>query len=167
MTATDRCVETAIHRYVAQARAGNLPRAIARMRSGWAVIGDPQILPGYCLLYPDPVVADLHALQGEDRVQFLADMGAIGEALMTVTRARRINYEMLGNIEPALHAHVIPRYEEETEPARRQPVWLHDWGTAPSFDPVRCAALMEALRGSLDRLGALVPRTSSAGGDKS
>ncbi|MCC6716036.1 MAG: hypothetical protein IT496_12445 [Gammaproteobacteria bacterium] len=156
MPVTNQHVETAIHRYVAQARAGRLPRAIGRMRSGWAVMGDPQILPGYCLLYPDPVVADLHALQGEDRAQFLADMGAMGEALMTVTRARRINYEMLGNIEPALHAHVIPRYEDEAEPARRQPVWLHDWAAAPAFDPARDATLLETLRAALAGLGALV-----------
>jgi diadenosine tetraphosphate (Ap4A) HIT family hydrolase len=153
---TDHHIETAIHRYVARARAGDLARVIGRTRSGWAVMGDPQILPGYCLLYPDPVVTDLHALRGEDRRQFLADMGAVGEALMTVTRARRINYEMLGNVEPALHAHIVPRYEDEAEPMRHQPVWLHEWGAAPPFDPVRDAPLMTGLRAALGQLGVLV-----------
>ncbi|MCG3201658.1 MAG: hypothetical protein NFCOHLIN_01528 [Gammaproteobacteria bacterium] len=128
------------------------------MRSGWAVMGDPQVLPGYCLLYPDPVVADLHGLQGEDRVQFLSDMGAVGEALMNVTPARRINYEMLGNVEPALHAHIVPRYEDEAEPMRHQPVWLHDWSAAPAFDAARDAALVGALRAALTRAGALISR---------
>ena len=53
-------MSTAIHRQVASAAAGTLPRVIARMPSGWAVLGDPQILPGYCLLLPDPVVGDLN-----------------------------------------------------------------------------------------------------------
>jgi len=31
---------------------------ITRLPSGWAVLGDPQITDGYCLLLPDPVIAD-------------------------------------------------------------------------------------------------------------
>ena len=31
------------------------------MPSGWAVLGDTQILPGYSLLLPDLVVPDLNA----------------------------------------------------------------------------------------------------------
>jgi aminobenzoyl-glutamate utilization protein B len=38
---------TAIHRFVEQARRGELERVIGRLPSGWAVLGDPQILPGY------------------------------------------------------------------------------------------------------------------------
>ena len=65
---------TAIHRQVEAARRGELSRAIGRMASGWAVLGDPQITRGYCLLLPDPVVTDLNALTGEARRQFLDDM---------------------------------------------------------------------------------------------
>jgi diadenosine tetraphosphate (Ap4A) HIT family hydrolase len=127
---------TAIHRQVERARAGTLARVIARMRSGWAVLGDPQITRGYSLLLPDPVVADLNALTGEARDQFLSDMAALGDAVLAVTGAERINYEILGNVEPALHAHVIPRHASEDPELRRKPVWLHDWGTAPPVDDV-------------------------------
>ena len=51
-----RLMTTAIHRQVEAARRGELERVIARMLSGWAVLGDPQITRGYCLLLPDPVV---------------------------------------------------------------------------------------------------------------
>ena len=68
---------TAIHRQVEAARQGELARVIARMLSGWAVLGDPQITRGYCLLLPDPVVADLNALTGDQRRQFLDDMAAL------------------------------------------------------------------------------------------
>lgn len=127
---------SAIHRFVEQARRGELPRVIARVTSGWAVLGDPQILPGYCLLLPDPVVPDLNALRGPERQQFLDDMARLGDAVLAVTGAERINYEILGNVEPALHAHVIPRSAREPAERRRQPVWLHDWTTAAPFDPV-------------------------------
>ena len=125
---------TAIHRQVESARAGTLDRAIARMKSGWAVLGDPQITRGYCLLLPDPVVADLNALAGDSRRQFLEDMARLGDAVLKVTGAERINYEILGNVEPALHAHVIPRHAAENPDLRQTPVWVHDWATAPAID---------------------------------
>lgn len=128
-------MSTAIHRFVEEARAGQLARVICRMASGWAVLGDPQIRPGYCLLYPDPVLPTLNALAGADRAQFLEDMGRLGDAVLAVTGAARINYEILGNLEPALHAHVVPRFADEPEEVRTKPIWLDDWGAAPAFDP--------------------------------
>ena len=125
---------TAIHRQVEAARQGALARVIARMQSGWAVLGDPQIIRGYCLLLPDPVVADLNALTGEQRRQFLDDMARLGDEVLAVTGAERINYEILGNVEPALHAHVIPRHAWEDADLRKKPVWLHDWKTASPVD---------------------------------
>jgi diadenosine tetraphosphate (Ap4A) HIT family hydrolase len=125
---------TAIHRQVEAARKGELTRLIARMKSGWAVMGDPQITRGYCLLLPDPVVPDLNALTGDAREQFLRDMTTLGDAVLEVTKAERINYEILGNVEPALHAHVIPRHASEDPELRKKPVWLHDWQAAPPLD---------------------------------
>jgi diadenosine tetraphosphate (Ap4A) HIT family hydrolase len=137
---------TAIHRQVEAARAGELVRVIARMASGWAVLGDPQITRGYCLLLPDPVVSDLNALGGEARRQFLDDMAALGDAVLAVTAAERINYEILGNVEPALHAHVIPRFAAEDPAVRTKPVWLHDWAMAAAFNPARDGMLADAIR---------------------
>ena len=125
---------TAIHRQVEAARSGTLERVIARMASGWAVLGDPQITRGYCLLLPDPVVIDLNALTGDKRRQFLEDMAQVGDVILQVTGAERINYEILGNVETALHAHIIPRHTEEVPELRKQPVWLHDWSAAVPFD---------------------------------
>jgi diadenosine tetraphosphate (Ap4A) HIT family hydrolase len=127
-------MRTAIHQHVTAAQQGELARVIARMASGWAVMGDPQITRGYCLLLPDPVVPDLNALTGHDRRQFLDDMAALGDAVLAVTLADRINYEILGNVEPALHAHIIPRHASEDLELRKKPVWLHDWAAAPVLD---------------------------------
>lgn len=140
---------TAIHRFVEQLRAGTLARVIARMPSGWAVLGDPQILRGYSLLLPDPVVTDLNALDGQSRAQYLDDMARLGDAVLQVTGAERINYEILGNIEPALHAHVIPRFADEPADRRRTAVWLHDWSTAPAYDDGRDRALADRIARAL------------------
>lgn len=116
---------TLIHERVATARLGENPTVICRMASGWAVMGDHQFLTGYSLLLPDPVVAHLSDLTVDDRTQFLSDMALIGEAIQSCTDSIRINYEILGNTESALHAHVFPRYTSEPYEYRRGPVWMY------------------------------------------
>jgi len=140
---------TAIHRRVAALRGGADPTLIARTPSGWAVLGDPQVLKGYCLLLPDPVVADLNAFGPPQRDVFLADVARLGDAVLKVTGALRINYALFGNQEPALHAHVIPRYRDEPEQYRTAHPWAYDWSAAPRFDVARDAALIAAVRAAL------------------
>ena len=146
---------TAIHRRVAACREGADPTLVARLDSGWAVMGDPQVIAGYCLLLPDPVVPDLNALLPAGQAAFLADMARLGAALRDLTGAVRINYAIFGNVEPALHAHVIPRYRTEPEAMRTAHPWTYDWNTAPTFDLGAAAPLLKALRAELSRLGAL------------
>lgn len=92
-------------------------------------------------------------LGGAARQQFLDDMARLGDAVLAVTGAERLNYEMLGNVEPALHAHVIPRYAWEPAETRRQPVWLHDWTMAPQFDVSAHADLRRRLELALRSAG--------------
>src|SRR5271163_5244952 len=114
---------TLIHAWVEGCRAGQLASCVARLRSGWVIMGERQVLAGYCLLLPDPVVPHLNALPSEARAQFLSDMAIVGDALLDVTSALRINYAIFGNVEPALHAHVFPRHSSEPEAARSAQPW--------------------------------------------
>jgi diadenosine tetraphosphate (Ap4A) HIT family hydrolase len=144
-------VSTLIHERVALAREGRNPTVITRVPSGWVVLGDDQFLRGYALLLPDPVVSDLNALPPAERAAFLRDMALVGDALLEVTDAYRINYEILGNSDPALHAHIFPRYSSEPEERRRRPVWFYDRRELPKFDLERDRALMEALAEAIRR----------------
>lgn len=153
--------ETLIHERVALARAGQNPTIIGRTRAGWAVCGDSQLPLGYCLLLPDPVVPSINSLTGEARALFLADMVGLGDALLEVTGAYRINYELLGNTEQALHAHVFARFASESPERARGPVWLtyrEEERKAVPFDAVGHAPLLAALRESLGRAGVLRSR---------
>ncbi len=125
---------TAIHRMLESAKKGDNKHVIGRMESGWVVIGETQIVPGYCLLLPDPVVPHLNALQGKQRLRFLNDMCLIGDAVLNVTKALRIKYEMLGNLEPALHAHIFPRFADEDVLLKYKPIWFYDWDKAHKFN---------------------------------
>lgn len=142
---------TLIHKRVEAARIGENPAVICRMKSGWVVLGDVQVLNGYCLLLPDPVPPDLNALSLDDRVDFLRDMSIIGDALLEVTGAVRINYEILGNSEKALHAHICPRFEAEPEEFARGPVWFYDWSLAPQFDLKTYGPLMDIIRNAIEK----------------
>jgi diadenosine tetraphosphate (Ap4A) HIT family hydrolase len=157
-----RDAETLIHRRVAEARAGTNPSVITRVRSGWVVAGDRQVVFGYCLLLPDPVVPDLNALSADARSRFLLDMAALGDVLLEVTRARRINYEILGNSEPALHAHVFPRYDSEPEALRRGPIWSYDFSQAPPFDRTSHAELITVVARGLATRGLVASLPAAA-----
>ena len=141
--------DTAIHRRVAACRNGTEPTLIARLGSGWAVLGDPQVLAGYCLLLPDPVVPHLNAMPSSGQQTFLADMARLGDAVLRVTGAVRINYAMFGNLEPALHAHVFPRFAGEPAPLASAHPWAYDWSAAPRFDPGSHGELLRRLREAL------------------
>jgi diadenosine tetraphosphate (Ap4A) HIT family hydrolase len=114
-------------------RMGAYAPAVCKLRSGWVVMGEQQVLSGYCLLLPDPVVANLNALLGSARIEFLDDMSRVGDALTKLVDAVRINYAIFGNVEPALHAHVFPRLKSEPEGIRTAQPWALDWGSAPRF----------------------------------
>jgi diadenosine tetraphosphate (Ap4A) HIT family hydrolase len=116
------------------------------------VMGDVQFLEGYCLLLPDPVVSSLNDLSASKRLEFLADMTQIGDAILEVTGAARINYEILGNTEPELHAHIFPRFANEPEDKRRMPVWFYDWTSAPKFSRIEHSYLVEKLRTTINKL---------------
>jgi len=93
----------------------NDPTTLIKMKSGYACIGDTQFLQGYCVLFSDPVVASLNDLNTIGRADFLLDMSIVGDAIIKVCRPLRINYGILGNSYPHLHAHLFPRYEDEPE----------------------------------------------------
>ena len=104
---------------------------LAKMRSGYAVFGDTQHLPGYCVLLSDVDGADhLTDLPYPARAEFLHDMGLLGQAVFAACNGydpafRRVNYEVLGNTLHHLHAHVHPRYAWEPPEFRRGPVWRY------------------------------------------
>ena len=160
-------MSTAIHGLVDAARAGGDPTVIARLGSGWAVFGRRQFVRGYALLLPDPVVPHLNALDGVARQRFLDDMARLGDALLQETGAVRINYAMFGNVEPALHAHVFPRYAHEPEGLRTAHPWAYDWSKSEPFDLMRHAALRDGLREALTLAARLVaprdPETALTG----
>jgi diadenosine tetraphosphate (Ap4A) HIT family hydrolase len=152
-------MSTLIHQRVEMAQEGKNPMVICRMPSGWAVLGDKQVTPGYTVLLSDPVALDLNALSLEDRAAYLRDMAIIGDALLEVTGADLINYEILGNSERALHTHIVPRFANEPAEQRRRPIWFIGMDNAPKFDLERDKELMGRIAQAIQkRLNSLETR---------
>jgi diadenosine tetraphosphate (Ap4A) HIT family hydrolase len=78
-------------------------------------------------------------------------MSIVGDALLEVTGALLINYEILGNTDRALHAHIVPRYADEPDEKRRRPIWFSDWNAAPKFDRDRDGDLMQKLANAIKK----------------
>lgn len=139
---------------VERCRTGDDPRSVIRLRSGWVVMGERQVLRGYCLLLPDPVVPHLNALTSAARDRFLADMALLGDGLLAITAAVRINYAIFGNVEPALHAHVFPRFADEPPAQRSAHPWALDWELAPGFSAAVHGELRHSIAAWLEGSGA-------------
>ncbi len=135
---------------------GENPKLLLKMKSGFAVIGDTQFLPGYCLLLAYPEVSQLNDLRGAQRDQFLRDMGLLGDAVKVATGAERINYSIYGNLDPFLHAHVWPRYMWEEDAVRTMPPFNYPEAFRSDlkhlFDMGRHGGLMKKIREELERL---------------
>ena len=127
------------------AERGEHPAILAKMPSGFAVMGATQFLPGYCLLLASPRAGRLEELAYPLRAQFLADMGLLGEAISVACQPLRLNYSIYGNTDAYLHAHLVPRYEWEPAERRPRPVW--DYPRENWRDPA--LAYDEALHGEL------------------
>ena len=110
-----------------------------------------QYLRGYCILLPDPVVTSLNDLTQEQRASYLYDMSLIGDALLEVTGAHRINYAIMGNFDQVLHAHIVPRYRSEPDEFRLNSPWSYPQDTMDSilFDYERDRDLMQQLRDAI------------------
>jgi diadenosine tetraphosphate (Ap4A) HIT family hydrolase len=133
---------------------------MTRMRSGFAVIGDTQHLPGYSLLLTDDLEVDHPTdLSWSRRRDFFFDLSLIGEAVFAVTRpqgAHRINYEVLGNSWPHLHGHVHVRYGWEPRDKVGGPVWRYPKevrnAAEHAYDDSRHGELRAAIAAELKRL---------------
>ena len=129
------------------------PRVVARVPSGWVELAPFGFRRGYCLLLADPVVASLNDATPEARIRFLTDMARVGDAVRDATGAVRCNYGIYGNLDPFLHAHIVPRFadepeEERTLPPLSLPLAVRE-NPAAAFDPERDGALIEKIRRAL------------------
>jgi diadenosine tetraphosphate (Ap4A) HIT family hydrolase len=83
-----------------------------------------QFFPGYCFVYTKEHVTELFHLDVEVRNAVMAEVCAVAQALYNAFSPDKINYELLGNMAPHMHWHIVPRSSTD-------PFWPHPHWSAP------------------------------------
>lgn len=105
-----------------QPEANDYKLTIAPLRISTLYLCRDQRFRGYCYLIFNPYHAtSLAGLPDDEHHAFMADLRQAGRALQTALQPDHMNYECLGNSEPHLHWHLIPRYVDD--PRWGRPVW--------------------------------------------
>lgn len=99
---------------------------IAELEHSYLILNRDQFFPGYTLLFTKTHVPELFHLDREVRISHIEEVNRVAEALYTAFSPTKINYELLGNMVPHIHWHIVPRFD--TEPLWPRPIWAeqHD-----------------------------------------
>ena len=81
-----------------------------------------QYFPGYSFVVFKRHETELYSLDDQDRRTFLEDMSFVAKALALTFQPDKMNYELLGNGQPHMHWHLIPRYR--SDPLWGRPIWI-------------------------------------------
>lgn len=106
---------------ITQIQKGRNPYFVQELETGYVVIGDYQFFKGYALFLCKRHVFELHELDKEFEKKFLYEMSVVAKAVFKAFKPQKLNYELLGNSEPHLHWHIIPR--RQTDPMPNKPIW--------------------------------------------
>lgn len=137
------------------------PEPASRAPEGWIAdlavsrltLMRDQRFRGYCILrFTAREETVLEALDAGEYAAFMADLRRAGLALRRALRPDHMNYELLGNSDPRLHWHIVPRYRDD--PRWGQPIWegwpRAEFSTNPRpLPPDEARALIAAIRAAL------------------
>lgn len=99
---------------------------ITELEHSYVVLNRDQFFPGYTLLFTKQHITELFHLDRAVRNGLMEEVSHVAEALFTLFKPAKINYELLGNMVPHIHWHLVPRFA--SEPLWPRPIWseAHD-----------------------------------------
>ena len=77
-----------------------------------------QAARGYCVLICRHHVREPFELAAEDHARYWQDLMWAGRAIQAVFEPIKLNFQLLGNLVPHLHTHIVPRYYGDPAPGR-------------------------------------------------
>lgn len=94
---------------------------IIEFEHSYVILNRDQFFPGYTLLFTRQHATELFQLDREVRSALMEEVNAVARALYERFSPAKINYELLGNMVPHIHWHLIPRFTHD--PLWPRPVW--------------------------------------------
>jgi diadenosine tetraphosphate (Ap4A) HIT family hydrolase len=92
--------------------------AVADLRLSRLFLARNQYVPGYCVMMCHKHVIEPYELTTDERTMFFDDLAVAGRGLQAAFQADKMNYNILGNVVPHLHVHIVPRYFTDSAPHR-------------------------------------------------
>lgn len=99
---------------------------IIELPHSYVTLNRDQFFPGYTLLFTKNHVTELFHLDRDLRSSLMEEVSAVAEALHGIYKPDKINYELLGNMVPHIHWHIVPRFSSELLWPR--PIWAEQHG---------------------------------------
>ncbi|HEX2767817.1 MAG TPA: HIT family protein [Geobacteraceae bacterium] len=94
---------------------------IAELDQCYVVLNRDQFFTGYTFVFSKEHVTELFHLDRETRSAVMEEVTATAAALNRQFKADKINYELLGNMVPHMHWHLVPRLH--TDRLWPRPIW--------------------------------------------
>ena len=116
---------------------------IAELEHSYVMLNRDQFFKGYCFVFTKKHTTELFQLDIQNRSGIIEEMNSVAAALFRLLAPTKINYELLGNMVPHMHWHVVPRFT--TDPLWPRPIW------SEPHEPVELTATEYAERITLIR----------------
>ncbi len=121
---------------------------IAELEHSYLLLNRDQFFTGYCLLFTKSHVTELFHLDKAVRQGLMEEVNMVARALFDCFAPAKINYELLGNMAPHIHWHVVPRFS--SDPLWPRPIWSEphiEKPLLPAGYRGRCELIKNALAG--------------------
>ena len=121
---------------------------IVELAHSFVLLNRDQFFPGYSFLVAKAHVTELFHLEPRDRQALLDEVTVVARALYTVFQPAKMNYELLGNMVPHIHWHLVPRFRDD--PLWPRPIWSEPHEPA-ALTTQQSAERIRAIQGELTR----------------
>ena len=101
-----------------------------------------QFFPGYSFLFTRQHVTELFLLDKDLRATLIEEVSMVAAVLYTIYKPDKMNYELIGNMVPHIHWHIVPRF-------RSDPLWPRTIWTEPHDEKHLSASAYAELTGRI------------------
>ena len=88
-----------------------------------------------------------HEMTSEEHAAFWSEVGVVATAIERVYRPVHLNFQILGNQDPHVHVHIVPRHDPD--PAPSMPLPAEAWAMSRRLDAAELARQVADLRAAL------------------
>jgi diadenosine tetraphosphate (Ap4A) HIT family hydrolase len=94
---------------------------ITELGQCYVILNRDQFFAGYTFVFTKSHATELFHLDREVRASVMEEVTLVASSLYNLFKPVKMNYELLGNMVPHMHWHLVPRFS--TDPLWPRPIW--------------------------------------------